>query len=179
MKRFISALLAIIILFSSFAGLNVFSSAKDVLKSSGYCGEQAGTKYDFDSSTGHLFIYGGGIIRSYAFFEHYEIKSIVIGHGVTGINESAFSNCKGLISLTLPNTLKSIGKWAFDDCTSLTKLAIPDSVTSIVGSLSISVLVVYNLKYLLSIKIHNRIFFIKKCCFQKIHFRTFFWVSLW
>ncbi len=131
MKRFISALLAIIILFSSFAGLNVFSSAKDVLKSSGYCGEQAGTKYDFDSSTGHLFIYGGGIIRSYAFFEHYEIKSIVIGHGVTGINESAFSNCKGLISLTLPNTLKSIGKWAFDDCTSLTKLAIPDSVTNI------------------------------------------------
>ncbi|MBO7494988.1 MAG: leucine-rich repeat domain-containing protein [Salinivirgaceae bacterium] len=50
---------------------------------------------------------------------------------VTGIGESAFSNCYMISSVIIPNTVKSIGNYAFTGCSGLRKLAIPNSVTSI------------------------------------------------
>ena len=55
--------------------------------------------------------------------------AVTIQTGVTSIG--GFSNCKSLISVTIPNSVTSIGNSAFSGCTSLTSVTIPSSVTSI------------------------------------------------
>ena len=52
---------------------------------------------------------------------------------VTGIGEEAFRECAGIVSVTLPNTIKSIGESAFHACFNLVNVTIPKSVTSIGG----------------------------------------------
>jgi hypothetical protein len=56
---------------------------------------------------------------------------------VTSIGNSAFRNCSGLTSITIPNSVTSIGRLAFSGCTGLTGVNIPNSVTSI-GRLAFS-----------------------------------------
>ena len=58
----------------------------------------------------------------------YKIKD-----GTRLIADSAFSDCKSLTSVIIPNSVKVIGYWAFSDCTSLTSVTIPNSVTEIGG----------------------------------------------
>ncbi len=53
------------------------------------------------------------------------------GKSVTSIGEEAFSYCKGLMSVTIPESVTSIGGRAFANCTGLTSVTIPKSVTSI------------------------------------------------
>jgi len=50
---------------------------------------------------------------------------------VTSIGDSAFFNCTGLTSVTIPDSVTSIGKRAFESCTGLTRVTIGNSVTSI------------------------------------------------
>ncbi|MCL2328073.1 MAG: leucine-rich repeat protein, partial [Bacteroidetes bacterium] len=47
------------------------------------------------------------------------------------IGEGAFSGCKALASINLPNSLTTIGKNAFSDCTALSAITIPQSVQTI------------------------------------------------
>jgi hypothetical protein len=62
------------------------------------------------------------------------IPSIVTYGGnnytVVGIGESAFVNCVGITSVSLPNTLTYIRKEAFNLCMGLRSITIPESVTS-------------------------------------------------
>jgi hypothetical protein len=53
------------------------------------------------------------------------------GDKVTGIGDSAFKDCAGLTSVTLPNTVTVIGDSAFEGCRSLRTLLLPEKVTSI------------------------------------------------
>ena len=53
---------------------------------------------------------------------------------VTRIGSDAFRGCKGLTSITIPDSATSIGDYAFLGCTGLTSVTIPDSVTSIGNS---------------------------------------------
>ena len=57
----------------------------------------------------------------------------LILQGVESIGEFAFSDCRSLTNITIPNSVTSIGDDAFDECTSLTNITIPNSVTSIGG----------------------------------------------
>ncbi len=50
---------------------------------------------------------------------------------VTAIGGSAFKDCTGITSVTIPEGVTNIGSYAFSDCTGLTSVTIPNSVTSI------------------------------------------------
>ncbi len=56
---------------------------------------------------------------------------IVIENGMLGIADGAFSECKGLSSVTIPNTIISIGEEAFFNCSGLTSMSIPNNVNTI------------------------------------------------
>lgn len=60
-----------------------------------------------------------------------EIPSKLGGYPVTRIDNYAFSNCKKLTSVTIPDGVKAIGALAFNGCSSLTSVNIPDSVKNI------------------------------------------------
>ena len=53
------------------------------------------------------------------------------GLPVTSIGSYAFQYCRGLISITIPDSVTSIGSYAFRSCRGLISITIPDSVTSI------------------------------------------------
>ncbi|MBR6046885.1 MAG: leucine-rich repeat protein [Bacteroidaceae bacterium] len=57
-----------------------------------------------------------------------------VTYSVTAIGNSAFYGCKGLSSVTIPNSVTNILVGAFQDCTSLTHMEIPNSVTTIDSS---------------------------------------------
>ena len=59
------------------------------------------------------------------------LKSVTIPDSVTIIGDYAFSGCTGLASITIPDGVTSIGKSVFNNCTGLKSVTIPDSVTSI------------------------------------------------
>ena len=57
--------------------------------------------------------------------------NIDIPEGVTEIPAYAYSNCKSLVSIIFPTTLKSIGEHAFDSAIRLQHIALPVALTSI------------------------------------------------
>ena len=59
------------------------------------------------------------------------IPSTLGGKPVTNIGSSAFFDCSGLTSVTIPNSVTSIGSSAFRGCSGLTSVTIPNSVTNI------------------------------------------------
>ena len=69
-----------------------------------------------------------------AFSDCKGLTSITIPNSVTSIGSSAFSGCTGLTSITIPNSVTSIGSSAFSYCTGLTSITIPNSVTTIGSS---------------------------------------------
>ena len=50
---------------------------------------------------------------------------------LTSIGYMAFSGCRGLTSITLPESLASIEAYAFNSCSGLTSISLPSSLTSI------------------------------------------------
>ena len=70
-------------------------------------------------------------IGEYAFSGCKSLISIVIPDSVTSIGSSAFYYCSSLTSVVIGDSVTSIGAWAFYYCSSLTSVIIGDSVTSI------------------------------------------------
>ena len=54
------------------------------------------------------------------------VTNLVISDGTTYIRDYAFSGCKGLVSVTIPNSVTSIGDYAFANCDSLMNVTMPD-----------------------------------------------------
>ena len=126
-KKVLSVLLAVLLLAMTVAVAAVPASALDA---TGSCGTNL--TYTFNSSTGALTITGtGSTIRSSAFKNCTEIKSVSIGSSVTSIGQEAFFYCTNLERVSLPSNLRTIDYMAFYHCEKLEDILIPASVTAI------------------------------------------------
>ena len=90
------------------------------------------------TDNGVLVITGKGKMNDYLYLKRapwseYDIKRIIIGDGITTIGGNAFSYCRALTSVTIPNSVTKIGSSAFTYCSALTSVTIPNSVTEIGG----------------------------------------------
>ena len=65
-----------------------------------------------------------GFERDSRLIKKNKIKKVEIAHGITSIEDWAFSGCKALTSISIPNSVTSIGDYAFDGCTALTSIHI-------------------------------------------------------
>lgn len=64
-------------------------------------------------------------------WEYENIKKVSVGSGVTSISMSAFSGCRDLTEVILPESVTDIGAAAFRNCLHLTAITIPSGVTVI------------------------------------------------
>ena len=78
-------------------------------------------------------VVGNGVthIGDFSFYGCESLESVTIPNSVTSIGNFAFYGCHGINSLTLPDNLTTIGNEAFYNCSAITTLNIPNSVTSI------------------------------------------------
>ena len=87
------------------------------------------------------------------------LTSVTIPNTVTYIALNAFRNCTGLTSVTIPNSVTSIGKSVFYDCSNLTSVTLPNLITTIDS------FTFYNCTSLTSITIPNSVTSINKSAF--------------
>ena len=66
-----------------------------------------------------------------AFSDCSGLTTLSIPDSVTTIGDSAFSDCSGLTTLNIPDNVNSIGNYVFQGCSGLTTLNIPNNVNSI------------------------------------------------
>lgn len=59
------------------------------------------------------------------------LSSITIGNKVTSIGGTAFSNCTSLTSINIPSTVTSIGYYSFQNCESLKSIILPNGIATI------------------------------------------------
>ena len=70
-------------------------------------------------------------ISNDAFFGCYGLISVTIPNSIKFIGSGAFGGCSSLINITIPNSVKGIGSDTFSGCSSMTNAVIGDSVTNI------------------------------------------------
>ena len=127
-KRLLSLILTVIMLVSMFSASAIVSHADE-----GVCGDSL--TWRFSPASGVLTILGEGEMYDYWAIESpwypyaSQIKTIVLGTGITAISNSAFSQLSELTSVSFPSTLTKINNYAFAWCTSLKSVVIPDNVT--------------------------------------------------
>jgi hypothetical protein len=73
----------------------------------------------------------GDSIPYRAFYRKQNLKEVIIPSSVTYIGMEAFESCTDLNNVVIPNSVTSIGYGSFDGCSGLTSVTIPSSVTSI------------------------------------------------
>ena len=104
---------------------------------SGTCGDNL--IWSLDTQTGLLEISGTGAMYDYDSFGNLspwceyisDIKSVIIGEGVTTIGVGAFIECWNLTNISIANTVTSIGVSAFENCQNLIEINIPTNLKSI------------------------------------------------
>ena len=83
-------------------------------------------EYEFETDKKHIAITNGRNVKG-----NFTIPSRIDGFPVTRIGDEAFSDCSGLTSVTIPDSVKSIEAGAFSRCSGLTSVALPAGVKSI------------------------------------------------
>jgi len=125
MKKSLSILLAVLMLLST---LSPFCALADsIQKTSGSCGDNA----TFELKNGVLTITGTGETTSKPWLEIGEttnINKVIIGEGITAVDERSFAKCVKLKEAVLPQSLTGIKKYTFFKCKSLEKADLPDNL---------------------------------------------------
>lgn len=83
-----------------------------------------GASKDETSSTHFGYIFGAGSYSSNNTYVPKSLKTVVIT-SASSISASAFRNCTGLSSVTIPDSVTSIGSFAFSNCPSISSITIP------------------------------------------------------
>ncbi len=105
----------------------------------GKCGDNVRWVLTGESTNYTLTISGTGAMADYDYsyqpWYSYagEIKTVVIGAGVTTIGKNAFNECSGLTSIEIPASVTSIGDHAFESCTGLASITLAEGLTTIGG----------------------------------------------
>ena len=111
------------------------SVCADGVIASGECGAQGDNLTWVLAEDDTLTISGTGAMQDFYEAPWYtnrdNIKTVVLEPGVASIGESAFSGCRSLTGVSIPESVSSIGKSAFSGCWGLTGVSIPAGVTSI------------------------------------------------
>lgn len=69
-----------------------------------------------------------GVTSIYYFRMCRGLTSVTFPNSVTSIEDNAFSGCSSLTSVTFPNSVTYIGEYAFSGCSGLTSVTFPNSV---------------------------------------------------
>ena len=95
----------------------------------------AGSGYSFNPDDGTLTVSSNdGTTAWRNHIDKTAVTNAVLESGVTSIGDSAFSGCKNLNEVTLPDDLTSIGKSAFYDCENIELTKLPSGLKSIGNS---------------------------------------------
>lgn len=123
-----------ILMFLSVVPLSAFAATY-----SGTCGDSGDNiAWELDEE-GVLTLKGSGDMASYYYSGEIpwnelgitnDIKSIIVGEGITSIGSYAFYCCKNAVSVSIPSTVTKIGTYSFYS-TGITEITIPESVTEI------------------------------------------------
>ncbi len=112
-----------------------------------FCGNKA--VFSFDAATGTLTVsgvgpigdtvnyYGGGSKNQFWFDIKNEIKKVVIEDGITAIGKYAFTECRSLEYVELPNKAMIIGNGAFESCENLKSIYLRGN-EPVIGHLDLS-----------------------------------------
>lgn len=96
--------------------------------------------WTFDAALGLLTISGTGTVKGtesastttwHDDLEKNAVKRILIGEGITAIDQHTFYAFRSLTSVELPDSIERIGGYAFSSCKALKEINLPDRVTSI------------------------------------------------
>ena len=140
MKKFLVRMLVGLLIFSITSSLSGNALALNNTPTSGEWNVQGNDwSWSFDSNTGELVIRGQGNMTNYDVelppwlyspSIASNIKTVILGQGITSIGDSAFSGCYSLESVSIPSSVARIENYAFYG-TGLTDVTIPGSVDSI------------------------------------------------
>ncbi|MBE6741723.1 MAG: leucine-rich repeat domain-containing protein [Ruminococcaceae bacterium] len=130
MKKALSILLSVLILFSVFSSFTAFA-----VETSGKCGENA----TYELKDGVLTISGKGEMEDFSedlsagkrrsiWKNNTKITKVVVKSGITSVGGEAFVNCTNIASISLPKTIKKIKYYAFQGCSGLTKVTLPEKL---------------------------------------------------
>ena len=145
MKRFLSLILSLLIVFSVVAVIPVGAAEADVAEVGGQTGQCTWT---YNSSKCKLTISGSGYMADYGTYEtneyysdvptieqrpwqDYNVVELVIEEGVVNIGSFAFYNLDTLKKVTIPSSIDDTGIYSFASCDNLMSVDLPDTLTTI------------------------------------------------
>lgn len=130
MKRLLGIALALCLVLTA---LTLSAAAEEAASGT----QDTNISWSFDEATGTLTISGDGSIEGTFPWSSLkqDIRSIVIGDGVTSIADYAFSSYTGLTNVSIADSVTKIGTGAFQNCTSLTSVSLPKNLSQISGEM--------------------------------------------